>query len=155
MSSVSLFRFHYINHRGKIELRSVLPRGFYYGTREPFFTEPQWLFDAFDSESGEEKTFALAKMQGVKFAHQFLVTTDIDFWTRVKEELIILIRNGRPRSPKNLIDTISAIIREKRKQIPFQPPTDAFIASLPDFEEFPPSSLSPTKEKEETKEKEK
>lgn len=52
----------YVNWKGTRRERRVLPLRFFFGSTE-FHPEPQWLFDCFDFECGENRTFALS---GVK-----------------------------------------------------------------------------------------
>ena len=51
----------YTNWRGETRARKLLPLGVRWGANG-WHSEPQWLLDAFDAETGERRTFAMADM---------------------------------------------------------------------------------------------
>ena len=51
--------FEYVNWRGERRLRRVIPRKIVFGVAPPFYTEAQWLLEAYDVEKGEDRTFAM------------------------------------------------------------------------------------------------
>ena len=52
----------YTNWRGERGKRIVRVFGFGFGST-PYHEEPQWLFEAYNAEKQEERTFALAGLQ--------------------------------------------------------------------------------------------
>ena len=50
--------FAYRNHRGEVATRHVRPVAFRFGTAPPWYTEPQWILEAFDVEKGAMRSFA-------------------------------------------------------------------------------------------------
>lgn len=54
--------FEYVNHRGYTATRTVTPLTFYFGTRTWHPTR-QHLFDGFDHDKGERRTFAMTNVR--------------------------------------------------------------------------------------------
>lgn len=55
----------YVNYRGEIRQRFVTPLGpIYWGVNE-WHTDEQWLFDVYDHERRDARTFALRGVLGV------------------------------------------------------------------------------------------
>lgn len=60
----------YVNHRGELSVRRIMPKAIRFGIEPPWHTEPQWLLDAFDVDKKAERTFAMK---------------DIHYWRAVPE----------------------------------------------------------------------
>lgn len=60
------YRFDYVNYRGEISTREVIPRYIYFGANQ-FHTEPQWLLKAYDPFKADERDFAMADMYPPSF----------------------------------------------------------------------------------------
>lgn len=56
--------FMYKNHRDEESMRKVQPvqGSLRYGTLDHYYTESQWLFDAFDLDKGALRTFSCQRM---------------------------------------------------------------------------------------------
>lgn len=50
----------YTNHEGKRGLRTITPIGAYFGTFEPYHSEPQWLIPCLDHDRDAVRVYALA-----------------------------------------------------------------------------------------------
>ena len=57
-------RFIYKNWRGETRERQVRPKGFDYGSNE-WHPEPQWFLVGIDTETGEERHFAMKDIKQV------------------------------------------------------------------------------------------
>ncbi|WP_336801693.1 hypothetical protein [Kaistia sp. MMO-174] len=53
----------YTNWRGESHLRTIIPRGVWYGATE-WHPEPQWLLRAFDIEKQADRDFAMIEFGG-------------------------------------------------------------------------------------------
>lgn len=61
MSGLPSFTFSYVNHSGVLMIRSVVPLRIFFGT-SLYYTEPQWLMEAFDLDRNANRTFAMNKI---------------------------------------------------------------------------------------------
>lgn len=61
MSGLPSFTFSYVNHSGVLMIRSVVPLRIFFGT-SLYYTEPQWLMEAFDLDRNANRTFAMSKI---------------------------------------------------------------------------------------------
>jgi len=60
------YRFDYVNYRGEISTREVIPRFIHYGKSE-FHPEAQWMMRALDIFKGAERDFAMNDMYPPSF----------------------------------------------------------------------------------------
>lgn len=51
-------RILYTNYRGETDLRSIVPKGIFYGSTE-WHKESQWLLEAFDIQKDADRHFAM------------------------------------------------------------------------------------------------
>lgn len=54
--------FVYLNHKNEIEPRRVAVKHVFFGVKEPYYREPQWLFDALDLDRQAVRTFAFVRI---------------------------------------------------------------------------------------------
>lgn len=54
--------FVYLNHKNEIESRRVTVQHVFFGVKEPYYQEPQWLFDALDLDRQAVRTFAFTRI---------------------------------------------------------------------------------------------
>lgn len=59
--AVKPFTFKYVNHAGVEGVRNVIPMGFFFGTSK-YYTEPQWLMEAWDLDKQAIRHYAFAKL---------------------------------------------------------------------------------------------
>lgn len=62
MSDEQVVTITYLNYRGNVTKRRVLPFKFHFGTNE-WYKEPQWLMLAFDFEKQAMREFALKNVR--------------------------------------------------------------------------------------------
>jgi predicted DNA-binding transcriptional regulator YafY len=124
---MELLKFWYINSRGDLEQREVVPQQWFFGIRKPYYTEPQWLLSGYDIKRQAFRTFALCKMQGTLFTERSLLNDHASFWERVLIELPLLYSSisGR-KNFRILTEAIKRIIRDYKKQVkaPYQKKLD-------------------------------
>lgn len=71
---LNLVQFNYKNHRGKVEVRHVLPIRIWFGSTA-WHPEPQWLMEAFDLDKQGTRDFALCGILGNICQYAPLVTS--------------------------------------------------------------------------------
>lgn len=54
--------FVYLNHKGEVEIRKVIIQSIFFGVKEPYYKEAQWLFDAFDFDKQDVRTFSFTRI---------------------------------------------------------------------------------------------
>lgn len=59
--TIPVLTFNYVNHRGEHSTRQVIPQQVRFGTGG-YYTEPEWLLDAFDLSKNAMRTFSMRKM---------------------------------------------------------------------------------------------
>ena len=64
VTSGTVIRFRYTNHRGETAQRHARFFSFGFGTTE-YYQTPQWLMRALDLDRNLERTFAMAQMTDV------------------------------------------------------------------------------------------
>lgn len=82
------YRFDYVNYKGEISTREVIPRFIHYGKNE-FHPEAQWMMRALDIFKGAERDFAMDDMYPPSFIDK--VSDAIEATAAYQENLTAMI----------------------------------------------------------------